>query len=258
MTRYNLEKNNVGIIIQARYGSKRFPAKIEKKIYSSDTSIDFLIKRLKRYFKTHSIILATTKLKIDMKLAKYQNKYGIGFYQGSQNNLISRYYNCAKKNNLKVIVRLTADCPFVDPKIIIKFLNFYMKNKFVYISNCAPYEKRTYPVGSDIEVFSFSALEEYKNKKISKFQKEHISPYFLHNFKKTYLFNLKKNISNYRYTLDYKNDLKLIKKIINNFTSPYTTEFKAINKFLSKNMKLRMINHEYISYYYKSKIKKGY
>lgn len=258
MSKYNLRRFNIGIIIQARCGSKRFPAKVEKNVYSTDTSIDFLIKRLKKYFDAQSIILATTKLKMDLKLIKYHNKYGIGFYRGSQNDLMSRYYDCAKKNNLKVIVRLTADCPLVDPKLIINFLDFYKRNKFVYISNCAPYEERTYPVGSDIEIFSFSALKEYKNKKISKFQREHISPYFLYNFKKTYLFGLKKDFSNYRYTLDYKKDLKLIKNIINNFKDPYTIKFENINKFLLKNKKLRMINHEYILKYYNAKIKKGY
>ena len=161
-----------------------------------------------------------------------------------------------KKNNFKVIVRLTADCPLVDPKLIIKFLDFYKKNKFVYISNCAPYVKNL-PCWSDIEIFSFSALKEYKNKKIPN-SKEHISPYFLYNFKKTYLFGLKKDFSNYRYTLDYKKDLKLIKNIINNFKDPYTIKFENINKFLLKNKKLRMINHEYILKYYNAKIKKGY
>lgn len=258
MKKYNLKNDKIGIIIQARCGSKRYPAKVEKKILYNDTAIDFVIKRLSKYFDEDSIILATTKLKMDEKLIKYQRKYGIKFYQGSQNNLISRYYNCANKYNLKLIVRLTADCPLVDPKIIIKFLNFFKKNNFVYLSNCAPYERRTYPIGSDVEIFSFSALKKYKIKKITNFQREHISPFFLDNFRKTYLFKNKNDYSNFRYTLDYKKDLILIKKIIKNFKNPYTVNFKTINEFLSKNKKLREINHEYISKYYESKIKKGY
>ena len=258
MRKYDLKYDRIGIIIQARGGSKRFPAKVEKKIFYDDTVIDFVIKRLLKYFDKDSIILATTKLKMDEKLVKYHKKYGIRFYQGSQNDLISRYYNCASKYNLRSIVRLTADCPLVDPKIIIKFLNFFKKNNFIYLSNCAPYEKRTYPIGSDIEIFTFSALKKYKIKKITNFQREHISPFFLDNFRKNYLFKTKKDFSSFRYTLDYKKDLILIKKIIKNFKNPYAVSFNAINIFLLKNKKLRDINHEFISRYYKSKIKKGY
>jgi spore coat polysaccharide biosynthesis protein SpsF (cytidylyltransferase family) len=142
--------------------------------------------------------------------------------------------------------------------MIKNFLNYSIKRKIDYSSNCAPYEKRTYPVGSDIEIFKFSELEKYKIKKTSLFQREHISPFFLKNSKKKHLFNEKNNLSMIRYTLDYKEDLVLLKHLSSKFKNPIKVKYAEITTYLKKNIKISSINSKYVGIYYKKKIKKGY
>ena len=254
----NLKKKNIAIILQARCGSKRFPNKILKKIYKKNNSIDLIIKRLLNVFSNDSIIIATSQLKIDKKLSFLSRKYKVGFFSGSHNNLIKRYYDCAKLNKLKYLIRITADCPFVDPYMIKNFLKYFLKNNKSYSCNCAPYEKRTYPVGSDIEIFKFSELSKYKMINISKFQKEHISPFFLSNTNKKNLFNLKKDLSMIRYTLDYNEDLLLLKSLSSKLKNPFKARFNEIIKILIKNNEIASINSKYVQMYYKKKVKKGY
>ena len=153
---------------------------------------------------------------------------------------------------------MTADCPLVDPTQIKKFISLFYKKKLNYLSNCAPYEERTYAVGSDIEIFRFKSLKKYLYLKTTTFQKEHISPFFLKNFKKTYLVKSKENLSKFRYTLDYPMDLHVIKKIIKKSKKPFNLKYKEIINILKKNKKISSKNSRYVSIYYEKKVKKGY
>ena len=124
-----INNKKIGIVIQARCGSKRFPNKINKKIYKNFSSLDFIIKRILKHFDKDKIILATSTEHIDKKLIIYKKKYKINFFTGSHNNLLKRYYDCAKTYNIDTIVRLTADCPLVDPIHIKSYLRLFHKKK---------------------------------------------------------------------------------------------------------------------------------
>ena len=110
---------------------------------------------------------------------------------------------------------MTADCPLIDPEIVDKVITKFIKNKFDYVSNTHP---RTFPYGTETEVYSFNAIEKAWNETRNDFDREHVTPYFYKNPNKFSIGNViqEKNQSNYRWTIDYNEDLELVKYIANN------------------------------------------
>ena len=149
-----LNNKKVICIIQARMGSKRLPGKVMKKI-SGIPCIQWVIKRIKLSKKIDEVWLATTKKKEDDILEKIANKLNVNFYRGSSDNVLSRFYKIANLSSGDYFVRITADCPLVDHKIIDKAINICVKKNLDYVSNTL---KRTFPDGLDVEVFTKSTL----------------------------------------------------------------------------------------------------
>ena len=142
-------------------------------------------------------------------------------FRGSEDDVLSRYFECAKKYNADVIVRLTADCPLIDPIIVDKVIKLYFKSKVDYSANNVPPETRMFPDGSDVEVFSFKALEKafYNAKKGS--EREHVTHYFWRSdssFKIAQL-SQKNDWSQYRYTVDYPEDFEVVKFVLEELKS---------------------------------------
>jgi len=204
-------KKMIGIIIQARTGSKRLPKKVIKKI-EKRTVLEHVIERVKKVENCSNIILATTDKKEDDILEKIGKKLGINVFRGSENDVLDRYYKAAKLFNIDPIVRITADCPLTDPKIIEKVIKFYVQGDYDYVSNVRPV---SYPDGYDVEVFSFKTLEKTWNEAKLDFDREHVVDYIWNNpqlFKMGNVSN-NKDISSIRLTLDKKEDMTLIIKI---------------------------------------------
>jgi spore coat polysaccharide biosynthesis protein SpsF (cytidylyltransferase family) len=129
-----MSKKNFSIIIQIRNGSKRLPDKALKK-YKDKTLIEIMLTRLLSFFKSDQIYLITTKLKQDDVLIKICKKLNIRTFRGYQNNVLKRYLETAKIYNIKNIVRLTGDCPLVDPKLLKKMIDYFFDKKLDYFSN---------------------------------------------------------------------------------------------------------------------------
>tara|TARA_Y100000591_G_scaffold296299_1_gene286376 strand:- start:107 stop:802 length:696 start_codon:yes stop_codon:yes gene_type:complete len=203
-----------GIILQARSASKRFPKKIYKQI-NKKSILEILLERVRK-IKTLKIIVATTIYSRDDKITKLSNKMGVLNFRGREKDVLSRYYFCAKKYKLKHIIRLTGDCPLIDPGLIKKMIKIYKKTKIDYLSNTVPINKSRYPNGSDIEIFSMDALKKNFQNCKSKFDREHVTNFFYK--KKSFKIKILKpkfDFSNYRYTLDFPKDLLNIKRIYN-------------------------------------------
>ena len=252
--KFSLNIYKAGIIIQARTGSKRFPKKILCKI-NNKTVLEILIDRLLVYFNKEDIYIATTKKSKDNIILEIIKKKNINFFRGSENNVLSRFTECAKKNNLNKIIRLTSDCPLIDPKLMIKLFKIQLKKNFDYSGNCFPYNKRTYPVGSDLEFFSLNFLKKISADKLSNYEKEHITPFLLKKKFKTHLFKNRNNNSKLRYTLDHKEDLVVIKKIISYFKkNKIFGNTNQIIKFLKANRKIMELNSKHVTNYYFKKL----
>ena len=235
-------KMKVLAIIQARYNSTRFPGKVVKKI-NNKTVLEILIKRLSRSKYISKIIVACTNDQKDQIIKSICKKLSVNYFVGSENDVLDRFYKAAKKYKGANIVRITADCPLIDPKIVDDVIsNFFLKN-VDYASNVNP---PTFPDGLDVEVFKFRALKEAYTKATQSIEREHVTPFIINN-KKFKKFNLKNSIdySSLRLTLDEKEDFILIEKILKNFKNNIYFTLKSILDFYSKNKKIFSINSDF-------------
>ncbi len=218
------------IIVQARASSKRFPDKVLKKI-KNKSLIEILIKRLKKSKECEKIIVAIPKNSKQKKLYSHLKKLNVALFEGDEKNVLDRYYKASLQHKSDLIVRVTADCPLMDPKIIDKLVKIAKKGNYDYVSNVYP---PTFPNGLDVSVIRFKALfEAWKNSK-SIFDKEHVVPFIQKNRKfKKFNFTHKDDLSSERWTVDEPEDLLVIKEIVSSFKN-LNFSWKSILKLKSK------------------------
>lgn len=202
---------NTSVIIQARVGSTRLPGKVLKDLCGKPI-LWHVWNRLSHSKKVDEIIIATTTLPEDDLIKSFCEQYSIPFYRGSTNDVLSRYYEAAEKYNADTIIRVTADCPVIDPTIIDHVINSYRTEQVDYMSNGMT---RTFPRGLDTEIFSFRILELAHKQAILEYEREHVTPYI---YNHPELFSLKsfvniEDLSFYRWTVDTEEDFKLLKFI---------------------------------------------
>ncbi|HCA42505.1 MAG TPA: aminotransferase [Bacteroidetes bacterium] len=205
-----------GVIVQARMGSSRLPSKV---LMEADGKklLSYTIERLKNSKKIDNIIVATTDTNKDEAIEKFCIDNKIDFFRGDENDVLDRFYNASKKFNFKNIIRITADCPLIDYKIVDDVIDLFKSGKYDYVSNVDP---PSFPDGLDVEIFSFDALEDaFNNAKLIS-EREHVTPYIRNNkkFKKTNL-NNNRDLSNLRWTVDEKEDFDYISKILKSVNS---------------------------------------
>lgn len=198
-------------IIQARLGSTRLPNKVLKNLCGSPVLLH-VINRLKQSKYISEIIIATTTLPEDDAIQQFCEENGVKFYRGSSENVLSRYYEAAKKFNAETVIRITSDCPVIDPVLIDEMIEEYSKSNVDYMSNSLT---RTFPRGLDAEIFSFTALEKAFNEAAKQYELEHVTPYI---YQHPELFSLKNytndtDYSFHRWTLDTEEDYRLLTEI---------------------------------------------
>ena len=170
----------LGCIIQARMGSVRLPGKIMKELDSEKTCLDYIIKQLQDIPDITKIVIATTDLDEDDIIQDFGRKNGIKVFRGKTFDVLDRFYNCAKEFSMINILRITSDCPLIDPNIVLEMIKKMNTGKFDYVSNAI---NRTFPIGLDAEIFSFTALEKsWKSAELPS-EREHVTPYIKKNSK---------------------------------------------------------------------------
>jgi spore coat polysaccharide biosynthesis protein SpsF len=202
-----------------------------------------VIRRVQWARRVSKIIVATTKNNEDRILEKITNACNVSIFFGSSEDVLDRYYRTAKSFNLSNIVRITADCPVIDPNIIDNTIDKFCTDTYDYVSNCLT---RTFPEGMSVEVFTFEALEKCWLESVWMSEREHVTPYMWKNpelFKSAELLNDDGNQGHIRLTVDYPNDLALIRKIYRKLfpLNPYFLMPDVLN-FLRKNPNLLNIN----------------
>jgi len=238
---------NVIAIIQARMGSTRLPGKIMKKI-SGKTVLEHVIDRVKLSKEIRDIVIATTTKETDDPIIFEAQKLNTKYFRGSESNVLSRYYFAAKEFNADIIVRITSDCPLIDPNIIDELVSFYKKQEYDIVSNAgSDLNQRTYPRGLDTEVFSFEQLKSAFNDSMMEYQKEHVTPYIYENSKNTYFYKNSVDYSNHRWTLDTQEDFELIKQIYKHlYHGEQDFYLNDILSVFNKNPNLIKINQDVI------------
>ncbi len=223
------------IIIQARLGSTRLPRKILKTI-KGKSLLELMVERLMRGKNTSQFIIATTTEKQDDEIQQLCEEKNWKFFRGSERDVLSRYFFATEQNPGNPIVRLTSDCPLIEPEIIDQCLTSFQENNVDYLSNTSPI--RSFPRGMDIEIFTREALEIAHKEAQQIHEREHVTPYFYQNPGKFKIFNVKneEDTSQYRLTVDTQEDLDLITKIYeNDFENRDQLNYASIINLLKKN-----------------------
>lgn len=230
---------SINCIIQARLGSSRLPGKVLREIKGKSVLLHCL-EQISYSTLIDDIIVATTTNPNDNLLVEKVKSYGYEVFRGNEEDLLDRYYQAARAFNTKIIVRVTSDCPLVDPEVIDKTIKAFQNSNCDYCCNAIP---PTYPDGYDTEVFTFETLEKAWREASLISEREHVSPYIWKNKDKFKFVNLENDVdlSHIRITVDQKEDFMLIEKIINKINkSPIL--LRDIMKLLEEEPELLEIN----------------
>ena len=229
------------VFIQARLNSTRFPNKILSK-YKNITMLEMLVNRLKLSKTINKIVVIAPTAEKKSQLNKIVKKMKIPIFYGSENNVLKRYYEAAKKFNADNIIRITSDCPLIDPILLDDMVNQYLKSQYDYFSNTL---QPTFPDGMDIEIFNKVTLNTANKKAKTKHDLEHVTSYIKTSKKfNKYNYFLKSNKSNLRVTLDTRDDLENIKKILDYFSPNLNFGYRDILKLPKDTIKRITYNRE--------------
>lgn len=204
------------IIVQSRMTSTRLPGKVLKCVMNKPL-LEYQIDRLRRVSFADEIVIATTTNDSDTPIVELCQRLETPYFRGSENDVLARYHGAAIKHNADIIVRVTSDCPLIDPVVIDKVIDYFNDNSDVYdyVSNV---QTRTYPRGMDCEVFTLSALDEAYHKAITLAEREHVTPYLYCHPARFGIGSVSysEDQSHHRWTVDTQEDFILIKNILEN------------------------------------------
>ena len=240
---------NTGIIIQARTGSTRLPRKILKYLpYDSEiTVLQQVIKRCKRV-RGATVIVATTTCIEDDIVEKIAEAERVNVFRGSEEDVLSRYYEAAVLKKLDRVIRITADCPCIDPEVIENLIEEQNNTKADYVSNVL---ERTYPHGLDAEIFTFDALEKANKMATNKSEREHVTLFMYKNKDIFNIVNVKAPVSylrpDIRITLDTEEDYTLLNVLYDHlFNIDKMFSIKDIIKLFNEKPYLMSINNNIV------------
>jgi spore coat polysaccharide biosynthesis protein SpsF len=231
--------NKTILITQARYGSTRLPGKVLKKI-NGKSLLEIHLERLKKCENISEIIVATTTNDEDQIIFDNSIKWGFSSFKGSESDVLDRFYQAVIDKSADWIVRVTSDCPLIDPILVDQVIDFVKGNNRDYGSNTLI---ENFPDGQDIEVFKFSTLvDAWKNAKLFS-EREHVTPFIRNNsdFKGGSLFTAINypcdfDFSKIRMTVDESKDLELISILINELGTDKTW-LEYTNYIIDNNLK---------------------
>jgi len=210
-----MDHQKVGVIVQARMGSTRLPGKILLELDENEKILDVLIKRLKLSKNLNKIIIATTPDERNSAIVETAKEHNVSFFIGSEDDVLERYFFAAKEFELTVIVRVTSDCPFVDPYIMDEMIEFYINNDYDYVKNFD--EKTQYTRGFEIEIINFNILKQLYSQAKSRPEREHVTYYIRTHHDLFKIFNFQtenlNQIEGLRLTIDTKEDLLICREI---------------------------------------------
>ncbi len=238
------KKTRIIAIIQARMGSSRLPGKVLMPI-CDQPMIAWVIKRASRSRLLDEIIVATTTDKSDDDLVKYCEENGTVTFRGSPQDVLDRYYKAALSSSANIIVRLTADCPLLDGALIDAVIQPVLAGQVDFCANRLPPPfKRTYPIGLDVEVVTFPALEKTWSEAAQPYEREHVLPYI---YTHPELFRIKvldhdNDLGNQRWTVDTPKDLEFVKAVLKELGCRDDFHWQDIERVLTEKPELKSLN----------------
>ena len=231
------------VIVQARMGSSRLPNKVMKEVLDKPL-IAYLLDRVSQAKRVDGIVLATTTKSEDDELAKYVNSIGYDVFRGSEDDVLSRYYEAFKSvksaDNSNAIVRITGDCPLIEHRLIDKVVEKYTNEDMDYVALSPDFAE-----GLDVEIFSETLLNKAFNKAKLPSEREHVALFFHNNSKLFKMSRVENNVddSSYRITIDETEDFVVVKAIIEHFDkNNLELDFEEIKHYLDENQEVFNLN----------------
>ncbi|WP_434296957.1 cytidylyltransferase domain-containing protein [Clostridium sporogenes] len=230
------------VIIQAHMASTRLPRKVMKIIQDKEVLLHVYERCLKA--KTvDKVVIATSTNKENDDIEYFCNRHNIDCFRGSEINVLDRYYQCAKLYNPNIIIRVTSDCPLLEPKLIDYWVNNMLKDEVEFVQ-----EEKELFTGFGLDVFTYDVLVKMKRNATTDKQKEHVVGYYYDNkhkfIHKIYPLNdeLQYLYKDYRLTLDTEEDFMLIKILYDKFYNNGYVDLKTVMSYLDNNKNLLEIN----------------
>lgn len=226
-------------IVQARVSSSRLPGKVLKPILGKPMILHEL-ERLRHSKRIDKIVLATSREKSDDELAKIVAASGVEVYRGSLEDVLDRYYQCAKRYQPEHVVRITGDCPVIDWRIVDMVIETHLKGKNDYTITA-----EQFPDGLDTEIFRFSTLERARKEAMLPSEREHVTPYIRNHteFFKLGQVDFKQGFDSMRWTVDEPQDFEFIKQVYEAlYPSKSDFEMNDILQLLKQRPEMRVIN----------------
>lgn len=204
-------------IIQARMGSTRLPGKVLLDL-SGEPMLVRVVNRCRRATTVDQVIIATTTETRDEAIVDLCDSRGWACFRGSEDDVLDRYFQAARKHHAEVVVRITSDCPLIEPEIIdLTVREFLQDGTLDYVSNTLP--PRTFPRGLDVEVMTFKALERAWQEDGNPAWREHVTPYIYHHPEEFALRTVTNDhdYSHMRWTVDTPEDLAFARRVYDHF-----------------------------------------
>jgi spore coat polysaccharide biosynthesis protein SpsF len=245
-----MKKNPViAIIIQARLGSTRFPAKVLQ-LVSGKPLLLMMLERVQYSKYGKNIIVATTEREEDNVIAELCSKKNYCYFRGDESDLLDRHLKAAISVNADIAVKIPSDCPLIDPSVIDSVIDYYIEHscEYDYVSNLHP---ASYPDGNDVEVIPVNILETAWREAVKPFEREHTTPFIWDNPSRFRIGNVKWDTGldysmTHRWTLDYPADYEFIKTVFEELYEDDTFfGLYDILSFLKKNPAAGSINSKY-------------
>lgn len=229
-------------IIQARMGSTRLPGKVMQDL-AGEPMLARVVRRTARVLLLDDIIVATTDKLADNVITDLCDERGWRVFRGSEMDLLDRYYQAALETNAEVVVRITSDCPLIEPEIVERVVREFLKGQphVDYLSSMLP--KRTFPMGLDTEVMRFDALQRAWHEDKNPAWREHVAPY-IHRNPDLFRLDGVMNDTDYsymRWTVDTPEDLAFVRRIYDHFRNDSFT-WQQVLKLLQANPQWLAIN----------------
>jgi spore coat polysaccharide biosynthesis protein SpsF len=227
-------------IVQARMGSTRLPGKVLMDI-CGETMLARVVSRVKRSKLINEVLVATTDRAADDAIVAECKKLSVPVSRGDQDDVLDRYFRAAQLSKAEVIVRITSDCPLIDPEVTDKTIAAFLENRPDYVSNCLV---RTYPRGLDTEVISFAALSRAWQVARKPYEREHVTPYIIEHpaeFKHLSV-TCEEDFSEHRWTIDTPEDLALVREIFSRLNGDGTFSGREVLDLLQREPELLELN----------------
>lgn len=202
---------NIVTIIQARVGSSRLPGKVLKDI-DGKPMLMRVVNRVQRAELPDSVVVATSTEPGDDAVVELCNKNQIAVFRGSESDVLDRYYWAASRYAADLIVRITSDCPLIDPEVLDRTITTFLESQADYASNSLV---RTYPRGLDVEVVARTSLEQAWREAKEGYERVHVTPFFYRNPDRFRCVNVaaERDYSNCRWTVDTSADLEFVRAV---------------------------------------------